>query len=228
MILNGVFENLIELTEKWPDLEHGFQDAWVADELIKNIVVNARGNHSKIYHCNEGACSESSNDRPPATEESSTTMERTSENEEDTVEPMINDIANERNLPSVVRMKKRAVTKVTIDGPGPAPKKHQTNATLHDATIPTAGPSTFPIPRPSTIPRPGLSVIPIPGPLMIPTARPSTIPRPRLSMISIPGPPMIPIPRPSTISIRRPSTVPIPGPSTRAQPKPRPKRSAKP
>ncbi len=41
MILYWTSDNLLELTEKCPDLEHGFQDAWVADELIKNVVVNA-------------------------------------------------------------------------------------------------------------------------------------------------------------------------------------------
>ena len=48
MILYQTSDILLELTEKYPDLEQGFQDAWVVEELIKNIVVNAQGNCKKI------------------------------------------------------------------------------------------------------------------------------------------------------------------------------------
>jgi len=48
MILYQTSDILLELTEKYPDLENGFQDAWVAEELIKNIIVNVQGNHKKI------------------------------------------------------------------------------------------------------------------------------------------------------------------------------------
>jgi len=104
-------------------------------------------------------------------------------------EPLM--INNERNLPSMVRTK---WTKHPIDGPGPDPKKHQTNPImLQGATIPFTGLS--------------ISMIPIPGTLTIYTARPSTVPKPR-ALIPIPGPSKTPTTKSSMMVQPKPKAKP--------------------
>ena len=42
-----LFPTNLKLVSKHPKLKMDYENAWIAEVLIKNVIVNARGNHSK-------------------------------------------------------------------------------------------------------------------------------------------------------------------------------------
>jgi len=43
-----LFPTNLKLVSKHPKLKTDYENAWIAEVLIKNVIVNARGNHSKV------------------------------------------------------------------------------------------------------------------------------------------------------------------------------------